>query len=190
MPKELDIEAHVRRDEFAAWLGWLKAPGVVAAISEQAATSPRGPHPAHFLRTELALDMVIELDVFLGLDVVGSEVVGRVLINLPISPVRLQMEGQHEQVPAYSMCIRTTFIVCIRRGEITGAISRRTLPYLRHRRATEPNVHPFRRFWSKAAGMQVNYKSAEKYIGDDAFELLVFFPAGFAWEVHLDVSVR
>jgi hypothetical protein len=24
-------------------------------------------------------------------------------------PGRLQMEGQHEQVPAYTMCIRTTF---------------------------------------------------------------------------------
>jgi hypothetical protein len=60
--------------------------------------------------------------------------------------------GQREQVPAYSMCIRTTFIVCIRRGEITGAVSRGTLPYLRHRRAREPIVHPFRRFW-RAQGL-------------------------------------
>jgi hypothetical protein len=42
----------------------------------------------------------------------------------------------------------------------------------------------------KVKGMQINYKSAEKYTGDDALELLVLFPAGFAWEVHYDVSVR
>src|SRR5262249_5221378 len=30
------------------------------------------------------------------------------------------MEGQHGQVLAYRMCIRTTFIVCIRGGEITA----------------------------------------------------------------------
>jgi len=38
--------------------------------------------------------------------------------------------------------------------------------------------------------MQVNYNSAEKYTGNDELELLVLFPAGFAWEVHYDVSVR
>jgi hypothetical protein len=38
--------------------------------------------------------------------------------------------------------------------------------------------------------MQINYKSAEKYTGDDALDLLVLFPAGTAWEVHFDVSVR
>ncbi len=42
----------------------------------------------------------------------------------------------------------------------------------------------------KVRGMQVNYKSAEKYVGSDELELLVFFPAGFAWEVHYDISVR
>jgi hypothetical protein len=42
----------------------------------------------------------------------------------------------------------------------------------------------------KVKGMQINYKSAEKYVGDDAFDLLVLFPAGTAWEVHYDVSVR
>ena len=42
----------------------------------------------------------------------------------------------------------------------------------------------------KVRGVQVNYKSAEKYVGSDELELLVFFPAGFAWEVHYDVSVR
>jgi hypothetical protein len=42
----------------------------------------------------------------------------------------------------------------------------------------------------KVRGAQVNYKSAEKYVGDDALELLVLFPNGFGWEVHYDVSVR
>ena len=42
----------------------------------------------------------------------------------------------------------------------------------------------------KVRGMQVNYKSAEKYVGSDELDLLVFFPAGFAWEVHLEISVR
>jgi len=39
-------------------------------------------------------------------------------------------------------------------------------------------------------GQQVNYKSAEKYIGSDTLELLVLFPGGFAREVHLDINVR
>jgi hypothetical protein len=42
----------------------------------------------------------------------------------------------------------------------------------------------------KIKGMQVDYKSEGKYIGDDAVDLLVLFPAGFAWEIHIDVSVR
>jgi hypothetical protein len=42
----------------------------------------------------------------------------------------------------------------------------------------------------KVKGMQVNYKSAEKYVGDDALDLLLLFPAGTAWEVHFNVSVR
>ena len=42
----------------------------------------------------------------------------------------------------------------------------------------------------KVEGMQINYKSTGKYTGNDAFELLVLFPDGFAWEVQYDVSVR
>ena len=42
----------------------------------------------------------------------------------------------------------------------------------------------------KVRGVQVNYKSAEKYIGSDEFELLALFPSGFAWEVHYGISVR
>jgi hypothetical protein len=42
----------------------------------------------------------------------------------------------------------------------------------------------------KVKGMQINYKSAEKYTGDDALDILILWPAGTAWEVHFDVSVR
>jgi hypothetical protein len=36
----------------------------------------------------------------------------------------------------------------------------------------------------------VNYKSAQKFLGKDAFGLLVLMPGGFAWEVHFTISVR
>jgi hypothetical protein len=42
----------------------------------------------------------------------------------------------------------------------------------------------------KVRGQQIYYKSAEKYVGDDELDLLVLFPAGFAWEVHVNISVR
>ena len=42
----------------------------------------------------------------------------------------------------------------------------------------------------KVRGMQVNYKSAEKYVGGDELELLVLFPNGFAWEVRYNIDVR
>jgi uncharacterized NAD-dependent epimerase/dehydratase family protein len=42
----------------------------------------------------------------------------------------------------------------------------------------------------KVRGVQVNYKSAEKYVGADTLDLLVLFPAGFGQEVHLNINVR
>jgi hypothetical protein len=42
----------------------------------------------------------------------------------------------------------------------------------------------------KVKGTLVNYKAAEKYTGNDEFDLLILFPAGFAWEFHFDISVR
>ncbi len=42
----------------------------------------------------------------------------------------------------------------------------------------------------KVRGVQVNYKSAEKYVGDDTLDLLVLFPGGFGGEVHLNINVR
>jgi hypothetical protein len=42
----------------------------------------------------------------------------------------------------------------------------------------------------KVRGQQVYYKSADKYVGDDVLDLLVLFPAGFAWELHINISVR
>src|SRR5260370_33728046 len=41
----------------------------------------------------------------------------------------------------------------------------------------------------KARGVQVNYKSAEKYVGDDPLDLLVLFPGGFGGEVPLNINV-
>jgi hypothetical protein len=42
----------------------------------------------------------------------------------------------------------------------------------------------------KVKGTLVNYKAAEKYTGNDEFDLLIIFPAGFAWELHYNMSVR
>jgi hypothetical protein len=42
----------------------------------------------------------------------------------------------------------------------------------------------------KVKGTLVNYKAAEKYTGNDEFDLLILFPAGYAWEFHYDISVR
>jgi hypothetical protein len=41
----------------------------------------------------------------------------------------------------------------------------------------------------KVKGVLVNYK-AEKYVGDDAFDLLIIYPGGLAREVHYDMNVR
>ena len=41
----------------------------------------------------------------------------------------------------------------------------------------------------KVRGVQINYKSVEKYVGNDELELLVLFPGGFAWEVHYNMDV-
>ena len=38
--------------------------------------------------------------------------------------------------------------------------------------------------------MLVNYKAAEKYTGNDAFDLLILYPDGLAREHHFDISVR
>jgi hypothetical protein len=42
----------------------------------------------------------------------------------------------------------------------------------------------------KVRGVQLNYKSADKYVGGDELELLVLFPNGFAWEVRYNIDVR
>jgi hypothetical protein len=42
----------------------------------------------------------------------------------------------------------------------------------------------------KVKGVQVNYKAAEKYTGNDEFDLLVLWPNGFASELHFEISVR
>jgi hypothetical protein len=42
----------------------------------------------------------------------------------------------------------------------------------------------------KVKGTQIRYKSAEKYVGDDALDALVLFSDGYAWEVHFDIDIR
>jgi hypothetical protein len=42
----------------------------------------------------------------------------------------------------------------------------------------------------RVKGTEIRYKSAEKYVGDDAFDMLVIFGDGIAWEGHFDISVR
>jgi hypothetical protein len=42
----------------------------------------------------------------------------------------------------------------------------------------------------KVKGVLVNYKADKKYVGDDAFVLLVIYPQGLAEEGHFNISVR
>jgi len=42
----------------------------------------------------------------------------------------------------------------------------------------------------RVKGTLVNYKAAEKYSGNDAFDLLILYPDGLAREHHFDISVR
>jgi hypothetical protein len=42
----------------------------------------------------------------------------------------------------------------------------------------------------KVKGTLVNYKAAEKYTGNDEFDLLILLPGGLAWELHFDIRVR
>src|SRR5215472_3616388 len=64
-----------------------------------------------------------------------------------------EREGQNEQVPPYSMCIRTAFVVFIRRGEITEAASRGKQPDARGRRCSEDGTQPCRCIWNKPADL-------------------------------------
>jgi hypothetical protein len=42
----------------------------------------------------------------------------------------------------------------------------------------------------KVKGTLVNYKAAEKYTGNDEFDLLILYPTGIAREHHFDLRVR
>ena len=42
----------------------------------------------------------------------------------------------------------------------------------------------------KVKGTLVNYKAAEKYTGNDEFDLLILYPSGLAREDHFDIKVR
>jgi hypothetical protein len=42
----------------------------------------------------------------------------------------------------------------------------------------------------KVRGIQVIYKSDDKYVGDDEFEVLLLFASGNAWNLHYKIGVR
>jgi hypothetical protein len=42
----------------------------------------------------------------------------------------------------------------------------------------------------KIRGLNVDYKSAEEYVGPDEFDLLVLWPGGNAWDMHFNIIVR
>jgi hypothetical protein len=43
----------------------------------------------------------------------------------------------------------------------------------------------------KVKGIALNYKAESKYTGDDdALDIIAFYPDGWAWEIHVDLSVR
>jgi hypothetical protein len=42
----------------------------------------------------------------------------------------------------------------------------------------------------KVKGITLNYKAESKYTGDDALDIIAFYPDGWAWEIHVDLSVR
>jgi hypothetical protein len=64
-----------------------------------------------------------------------------------------------------------------------------TVPTLNFPAYSKENIR-FKCNQHKVKGVQVNYKSAEKYVGDDALDLLILYPGGFASELHIDISVR
>src|SRR5262249_17025161 len=75
--------------------------------------------------------------------------------NVTVSNWSDEREGQNEQVPAYSMRIRTAFVVCIRQGKITGAASRGKQPD----RSSEDELDPCRCFWNKISGSAFSTQS-------------------------------
>jgi hypothetical protein len=56
-------------------------------------------------------------------------------------------------------------------------------------RASQHKVHP-NCTKNKVKGVALNYKAESKYVGDDALDVIMFYPDGWTWEVHLDLSVR
>ena len=49
---------------------------------------------------------------------------------------------------------------------------------------------PFKCNQHKTQGVQLKYKSADKYVGKDAVDVLVIFEDGYAMESHIDIYVR
>jgi hypothetical protein len=85
---------------------------------------------------------------------------------------------------------------CTSRGEMVvrvinkpahgGAETSPISDYLRAPQAKEfPNCAK-----QKVKGIALNYKSESKYVGDDALDVIGFYPDGWALEIHIDLSVR
>jgi hypothetical protein len=85
---------------------------------------------------------------------------------------------------------------CTSRGDIVVRIINKpahgsveafaTSAYLR---ASQVGQHP-KCGQTKVKGIALNYKAENRYVGDDALDIVAFYPDGWAWEVHVDLSVR
>jgi hypothetical protein len=68
-------------------------------------------------------------------------------------------------------------------GTVETAVATDYVHYAKENIRSKCNQH-------KVKGTLVNYKAAEKYTGNDEFDLLVLLPHGFASELHFNISVR
>ena len=66
----------------------------------------------------------------------------------------------------------------------------RSIPQLNRFLQLPKRKYPLQVQSAQSQGNADQLQVGVKYSGDDALELLVLFPTGFAWEVQYDVSVR
>ena len=85
---------------------------------------------------------------------------------------------------------------CSSRGEMVVRItnnpqhgSAQTSTISGYLRASQVKEHP-NYGKEKVKGIALNYKAESKYTGDDALDIIAFYPDGWAREIHLDLSVR
>jgi len=85
---------------------------------------------------------------------------------------------------------------CSSRGEMVVRItnnpqhgSAQTSTISSYLRASQVKEHP-NCGKEKVKGVALNYKAESKYTGDDALDIITFYPDGWAREIHIDLSVR